>query len=163
MKVKSSPAMVKAHTSHGHSLTPEYNIWFKLVSRCTQPHDSHYQFYGGANPPIRVCDRWNPARGGSFENFLADMGPRPSPQHSIGRACDLADYKLGGCFWQTREEQSLAGKNKRALLKWAIGHGVVFVKITRPRAERRALRRSHDTAVAAAIQNVIQHRHGQPA
>jgi hypothetical protein len=82
-----------------------------MKKRCLNPrHKDHYR-YGGAG--ITVCERWL-----SFENFKADMGIRPSGT-SLGRACDLANYEPGGAFWQTPQEQSLAKRNKHALLAWA--------------------------------------------
>jgi hypothetical protein len=50
---------------------------------------------------IKVCDRWRT----SFANFLADMGRRPSPQHSIDRINQQGDYEPCNCRWATRSEQ----------------------------------------------------------
>jgi hypothetical protein len=50
-----------------------------MKKRCEQPSHDSYQYYGGRG--IRVCDRWRDC----FDNFLADMGPKPSPDHSIDR------------------------------------------------------------------------------
>jgi hypothetical protein len=65
--------------SHGKRHTPEWTIWVTMKQRCENPNDKGYPGYGGRG--ITVCDRWcdDPA------NFFEDMGPRPTPQHSIER------------------------------------------------------------------------------
>jgi hypothetical protein len=42
------------------------------MDRCSSPSHIGWWNYGGRG--ITVCDRWSPAKGVSFENFLADMG-----------------------------------------------------------------------------------------
>jgi hypothetical protein len=90
---------VKRFTTHGGSGTPEYRVWAALIQRCRNSNDSAYQNYGERG--IRVCDRW-----GSFENFMADMGERPSPDHSIDRINNDGNYEPGNCRWATMAEQS---------------------------------------------------------
>ena len=65
--------------THGLSKLPEYKIWKGMKARCFSPNNPRFSDYGGRG--IDVCDRWRE----SFENFYADMGPRPSPGHSIDR------------------------------------------------------------------------------
>jgi len=51
---------------------------------------------------VSVCRGWRE----SFETFLADMGPKPSPRHSIDRFPDgNGNYEPGNCRWATPAEQ----------------------------------------------------------
>lgn len=64
---------------HGMARSAENNCWRSIKQRCTDPNVRSYPRYGGRG--IKMCDRWNE----SFLNFLADVGLRPSPNHSIDR------------------------------------------------------------------------------
>lgn len=100
--------LVQKKTTHGETakgqLTPEFNTWAKLRRRCNNPKDKAYKLYGGRG--IKVCDRWD----NSFENFLIDMGRKPSPKHSIDRINNNGHYEPNNCRWATLKEQS---RNKR--------------------------------------------------
>ena len=87
-----------------------------MLNRCTNPSCAEWKYYGALG--ITVCDRWNPAKGGSLESFLADKGPRPEGT-TIGRYADLSNYEPDGCRWMTKAEQNLEKRNHNALLKWA--------------------------------------------
>jgi hypothetical protein len=64
----------------GRSKHPPYGIWYSMISRCADKHKRHYnRHYGGRG--VQVCER----RRNDFWAFVADMGPRPSPKHSIDR------------------------------------------------------------------------------
>jgi hypothetical protein len=78
-----------------------------MRTRCNNPNFTFYARYGAIG--IKVCDRWN-----SFENFLADMGERPSLDYSIDRHPNKdGNYEPGNCRWATRHQQSLNRKSTR--------------------------------------------------
>ncbi|HEY9295388.1 MAG TPA: hypothetical protein VIQ31_03250, partial [Phormidium sp.] len=79
--------------------SPTYRSWFHLVSRCTNPEDKNYQWYGGIG--IKVCAKWRD----SYENFLNDMGERPEGT-SIDRIDSAGNYEKDNCRWSDPKTQS---------------------------------------------------------
>lgn len=87
------------HAGGRHSLT--YNSWRSMLQRCYYKKSYSYPAYGGVG--IKVCDEWR----NSFQQFLNDMGVRPSRKHSLDRFPDKSgDYRPGNCRWATSIEQS---------------------------------------------------------
>lgn len=106
MTPKQYDAWMATRYKHGGYLggkeKAEHYIWRTMVNRCNNPNDAAYKYYGAKG--IKVCKRWH-----KYENFLVDMGERPSKDHSIDRKNVEGDYKPSNCRWATRSEQQ---KNK---------------------------------------------------
>lgn len=85
--------------THGLTNTPEHRCWVSMRSRCSNPKVPNFMDYGGRG--ITVCERWN-----VFENFLEDMGKRPSKNHSLDRKESNGNYEPGNCRWATQQEQT---------------------------------------------------------
>lgn len=115
----------------------EYTIHNKIKGRCFNPNDAAYWMYGARG--ITLCDGWL-----KFENFLADIGPRPSNK-SVDRKDNNLGYTCGkcpqcvskgwpmNCHWATAKQQCNNRRTtrfleikgvKKSMSEWAEVFGV---------------------------------------
>ena len=111
MREVAAKGMSERQGTHRMTDSPEYRAWVQARARCRDSKHPAWKNYGGRG--ITVCERWNRPHGG-FEAFFEDMGPRPSPKHSLDRIDNSAGYCKENCRWTTWSEQS---KNKRPRLR----------------------------------------------
>lgn len=95
--------MGRANRTHGAIDTPEYVAWRNMRRRCLDEDDASYAHYGERG--ITVCDRWL-----DFENFIADMGPKPGKEYTLDRIDVNKGYEPGNCRWTTQKVQQ---RNRR--------------------------------------------------
>lgn len=98
-------------TTHGLRRCPEYGVWNTMKSRCLNPKNKKYSIYGGRG--ITITPRWM-----EFQNFISDMGWRPSPNHTLERKNTDGNYNPYNCVWRTMKDQC---RNKRNNVKVTIG------------------------------------------
>ena len=101
--------------THGHFIgrkqSPTYRCWRAMLTRCTNPRAPQSKRY--AKKGVTVCRRWR-----KFENFLVDMGERPTLKHSLDRFPDCAgNYKPTNVRWATPRQQRLNRSTNRAVIR----------------------------------------------
>lgn len=78
----------------------EYHVWYDMKRRCYNKKNKDYKNYGGRG--IKVCLSWRL----SFDNFIKDMGFRPTDNHTLERMNNELGYSNDNCKWATRSEQA---------------------------------------------------------
>jgi hypothetical protein len=91
----------KTHGQTWPKITPEYRAYIDAKSRCNNPNNSQFKNYGERGIEMRFK---------SFEEFFADIGPKPSPKLSLHRVNNDAHYERGNIIWADWTTQA---RNKR--------------------------------------------------
>lgn len=140
-----------APLKHGHTLrppkgekrtiTPEYRAWVAMKNRCLNPNQARFKDYGGRG--IKICRRWLGNRG--FQNFLDDMGLKPSPSHSLDRKKVDRNYTKSNCQWGTKQQQARNARSNRIVSvgghKMVLAEAVERYAVVKPATVRMRLKR----------------------
>lgn len=94
--------------THRMSYSSEHEAWTGMKQRCLCPTNKRFPLYGARG--IKVCERWL-----QFENFLADMGQKPTPQHTLDRIDTNGNYEPSNCRWADSKTQQNNRRNNRFL------------------------------------------------
>jgi hypothetical protein len=113
---KRAKHLYKSDKPHANDLKMNYK---SMIDRCTNKNNEGYRHYGGRG--IKICDRWYDKESG-FDNFVTDMGPKPTSTHSVDRIDVNGNYEPANCRWATPKEQA---NNKRAPEQLLIEKGKV--------------------------------------
>jgi hypothetical protein len=104
---------LSGNEKHGHAVGSRSGIrdlayisWKHMRQRCFDPGSSRYLYYGGKG--VTVCDRWS-----KFSEFLKDMGPRPTINHSLERKDPNGHYTPENCEWITKSENTARSNKTR--------------------------------------------------
>lgn len=119
---------------HGYARrprTPEYRAWAAMKTFCLNKKDRHYKDYGARG--ITICEDWM-----LFENFIADVGPRPASGYVLGRIDVNKGYYPKNCRWTLNKTQQnrrrdnivIAYQGRRLTMKqWAEKTGVSYATL----------------------------------
>jgi hypothetical protein len=89
---------------HGMTGTPEHTAWKGAKARCNQKKSKRFADYGGRGILFLFE---------SFEQFFAELGPRPTPEHSVDRIDNDGHYEPGNVRWSTKSEQARNQRPRR--------------------------------------------------
>jgi hypothetical protein len=94
----------KKHSKYG---SPEYHAYHGAKQRCMNPRDPAWKDYGARGIKFLFT---------SFEQWFAEIGPRPGPEYEHDRIENDGNYEPGNVRWVTHAEQM---KNRRSWKKAA--------------------------------------------
>jgi hypothetical protein len=78
--------------------TPLYRAWVNMRSRCRDPRNPNYPYYGGRG--ITITPAWD-----EFVAFSAAVGPHPGAGWTLDRINNDGNYEPGNVRWATRSQQ----------------------------------------------------------
>ena len=87
----------KKNYQHGLSTHPLYHTWENMRSRCNNPKNTNYKWYGARG--VIVCKRWD-----NFANFVADVGDKPEGM-SLDRRNNMGNYDPNNIQWTSQVGQ----------------------------------------------------------
>lgn len=91
--------------THNLSDSRIYQCWADMKTRCDNPENEFYSYYGGRG--ISYCEKWK-----TFEGFYEDMSPTYNDSLTLERTDPDDNYCKESCVWATR---SVQGHTRRKL------------------------------------------------
>jgi hypothetical protein len=133
-------------TTHGLYYTPERQSYQSAKNRCQNVNNKAFPDYGGRGIEFRFK---------SILDLIAEIGFKPTPQHTLDRINNNGHYERGNVRWATRTEQN---QNKRSSIviingirktkkEWAkflgVSHGTFVGRLLRGWCQECIMRQSH--------------------
>lgn len=111
--------MRERRTIHGESRRPnetaEFRTYCWAKDRCNNPNNPKYHRYGGRGIEFRFT---------SYPEFLAEVGRKPTPKHSLNRIDNDGHYEKGNVEWATNTEQQANTSRTRLITINGVTHCV---------------------------------------
>lgn len=111
---------VESSTKHGLMGHKLYWVWKRMKSRCFQPKDKRYKYYG--NRGIGMCDEWRLGFK-AFYDYVISLPNYHKPGYTLDRIDNDGDYEPGNMRWATQHFQTA---NRRKLKNNKSGFAGVF-------------------------------------
>jgi hypothetical protein len=104
-KEKTSEASVRhGYLVKGSDATYVYHAYRNALRRCNTSSGQEYETYSARGITVEFS---------CFEEFAAELGPRPSPEHSVDRIDNSQGYKVGNIRWSTASMQMVNQRRRR--------------------------------------------------
>ena len=95
---------------HGLSNTRLFSIWKSMLTRCLNPNNKSYKYYGGKG--VSVCDEWK----NNFQAFYDwAISHGYTDNLTLDRMDSIGNYCPQNCRWVTMKEQNENKSNNRKI------------------------------------------------
>ena len=95
----------------GHIHPVEWRAYYGARARCLNKNVPRYSDYGGRG--IKFLFK-------SFEQFFAELGPRPARGYTVDREDNDGHYEPGNVRWATYSEQNKNQRPRKILARFTI-------------------------------------------
>ncbi len=99
---------------HGAAGSATYSSWRSMIQRCNPKSKSYHPNHAGRGVTI------HPPWVESFDQFVQDVGLRPSRAYSLDRVNNDGNYEPGNVRWATRSQQSRNRRTTRLLTAFGV-------------------------------------------
>lgn len=135
---------IESRIKHGFANHSSYNVWRGMMNRCYNKNVDNYKHYGGKG--IKVCESWH-----EIENFIEDMGERPTIEYSLDRIDSSKDYSIENCRWANwniqNQNKDFSFNGETPLYNITKSCNKYYISVSRERVRRFTSTKSKQDAV----------------